>query len=373
MDEHVSEMADSGLTIGHVSTRVVVVPLGRPVIADIGRFDQWPLVLVDIETTNGVVGSSYIAPYRQSAVRGIVAEISDLVDNVVFRGSSPIDVFDSAAKATNVVGTAGMSRIAASALDMALWDALAKHADLPLAVLLGGSVGPVRAYNSNGLWRHDPTTLQAEAADLLADGGFTAVKLRLGNEHLEDDIYAISAVRGATEAHLDLMVDFNQALGFGDAVRRCHELDDQGLYWFEEPIAYDNLSGYAQLARHVKTPLQLGENHYGPRDLWNLAAAGGVHYAMGDLMRIGGVTGWLRTAGVAAAAGIQYSNHLYPEFAAHLLRVTPSAHWLEWVDWAHPILDNPVLPVDGHLTAPNLAGAGLVWDEPAIRKYSVSV
>lgn len=360
------------VTVKRVRTRTVIVPLRRPVIADIGRFDQWPLILVDIETGSGVVGSSYIAPYRRSAVRGIVAEITDLIDNVVSRVSSPVDVFDAAAKATNVVGIAGVSRIATSALDMALWDALAKQAGLPLAVLLGGSLGPVRAYNSNGLWRHEVSTLPGEVVELLADGGFTAAKLRLGNERLEDDLAAIDAVRGAVDEHLDLMVDFNQALGFGDALRRCHELDDQDLYWFEEPITYDNISGYAQLARNVKTPLQMGENHYGARDLWNLATHGAIHYAMGDLMRIGGVTGWIRTAGVAAAAGIQYSNHLYPEFAAHLLRVTPTAHWLEWVDWAHPILDSPALPVSGHLTAPDLPGAGLVWDESAIAKYTVT-
>jgi enolase-like protein len=121
-------------------------------------------------------------------------------------------------------------------------------------------------------------------------------------------------------------------------MRRCHELDEQGLYWFEESIAYDNLGGYAQLASKVRTPLQTGENYYGAGDLLNFLESGGVHYAMGDLMRIGGVTGWMRTVGVAVAAGIQFSNHLYPEFAAHLLRVTPTAHWLEWVDWAHPIL-----------------------------------
>jgi mandelate racemase len=367
------DTSGSTVTVKHVSTRTVVVPLRRPVIADIGRFDQWPLILVDVETSCGVIGSSYIAPYRQTAVRGIVAEIADLVDNVLAGASSPVDMFDAATKATNVVGIAGVSRIATSALDMALWDALAKEAGLPLAVLLGGSLGPVRAYNSNGLWRHEVSTLADEVVELLNDGGFTAAKLRLGNERLEDDLAAISAVRGAVDGHLDLMVDFNQALGFGDAVRRCHELDDQDLYWFEEPITYDNITGYAQLARSVKTPLQMGENHYGPRDLWNLAAHGGIHYAMGDLMRIGGVTGWMRTAGVAAAAGIQYSNHLYPEFAAHLLRVTPTAHWLEWVDWAHPILDSPALPVSGRVTPPNLPGAGLVWDEAAIKKYEVLV
>lgn len=366
-------MVSDVTTLERATVRAVEVPLRRPVIADIGRFDTWPLVLLDLETTDGVIGSSYIAPYRASAVPAVVAELRDLLDSVVSRTVAPGDAFGAALRSLNVVGVNGISTISASAIDMALWDALAKRAGLPLARLLGGSIGPVRAYNSNGLWRHEVSTIAAEARSLADEGGFTAMKLRLGNEHLADDVAAIDAVRQGVGADIDLMVDFNQALGLGDAIRRCHELDEKGLYWFEEPIAYDNVCGYAQLAQQVHTPLQMGENYYGPRDLLNFIAVGGVHYAMGDLMRIGGVTGWMRTAGVASAAGIQFSNHLYPEFAAHLLRVTPSAHWLEWVDWACPILSTPLEPQHGTVTAPDVPGAGLVWDEVAIKKYSIQI
>jgi len=366
-------MVDSRMTLHRTAVRAVVVPLRHPIIAAIGRFDHWPLVLVDVEMADGVVGSSYIAPYRAKSLPVVVAELRDLLDGLEGRDLAPGDAFERALQSLNVVGVSGISTIAVSAIDMALWDALAKIAGLPLARLLGGSVGPVRAYNSNGLWRHEISTLASEARTLVDDGGFTALKMRLGNAHLRDDLAAIDAVRQGIGADIDLMVDFNQALGLGDAIRRCHELDEQNLYWFEEPIAYDNVRGYAQLAQKVRTPLQAGENYYGARDLLNFLDSGGVHYAMGDLMRIGGVTGWMQTAGVAAAAGVQFSNHLYPEFAAHLLRVTPSAHWLEWVDWACPILAHPLQPEAGALTAPDQPGAGLVWDEHAVKKYAVQI
>lgn len=366
-------MNDTALTLRQASVRAVVVPLRRAVIADIGRFDEWPLVLVDLELNAGLVGSSYIAPYRSSAVPAVVAELRDLLSGLTGRKVAPGDVFASAMKSLNVIGVQGVSTISLSAIDMALWDGLAKAAGLPLAQLLGGSLGPVRAYNSNGLWRHQIATLAAEAHALVDEGGFTAVKLRLGNEHLRDDLAAIDAVRQGIGEQVDIMVDFNQALGLGDAIRRCHELDSANLYWFEEPIAYDNIRGYAQLAQTVRTPLQMGENYYGPRDLMNFLDAGGVHYAMGDLMRIGGVTGWMRTAGVASAAGVQFSNHLYPEFAAHLLRVTPTAHWLEWVDWACPILAEPLQPRSGMVTAPDTPGAGVAWNEAAVTKYAVHI
>jgi Enolase C-terminal domain-like len=129
---------------------------------------------------------------------------------------------------------------------------------MPLAVFLGGTVGPVPAYNSNGLWLTPVDKLAAEAAALVAEGGFTGLKLRLGREGLADDLAAIAAVREAAGATVKLMCDFNQGLSLGDALVRCHALDDQGLYWFEEPTTYDNIPGYAQLARELKTPVQLG-------------------------------------------------------------------------------------------------------------------
>lgn len=359
------------MTLRRATVRPVVVPLGRPIIAAIGEFDEWPLILVDMEMTDGVVGSSYIAPYRAASLPTVVAEMTAVLDGLQGRPVAPADVFAATTRGLNVIGVGGVSKIAIAAIDMALWDALAKQAGLPLARLLGGTVGPVRAYNSNGLWRHEAATLGAEAEALLNEGGFSALKLRLGYEHLRDDIAAIDAVRQSIGADVDLMVDFNQALGLGDAIRRCHELDELGLYWFEEPIAYDNVHGYAELARRVRTPLQAGENYYGAGDLMQSLIAGGVHYTMADLMRIGGVTGWMQAAAVAAAAGIQFSSHLYPEFSAHLLRVTPTAHWLEWVDWAKPVLANPLEPRAGTVTAPDEPGAGLIWDERAVDKYSV--
>jgi len=252
-----------------------------------------------------------------------------------------------------------------------MWDALAKAAGMPLAVMLGGTVGGVPAYNSNGLWLIDISKLATEAAQLVAEGGFKGLKLRLGRDRLSDDLAAIREVRGGAGEDCLLMVDFNQGLSLGDALYRCHALDDQGLYWFEEPITYDNIAGYAQLARELDTPVQLGENFYGPRDMLQAIAAHAGDYVMPDLMRIGGVSGWLRSAPIAAAAGIQVSTHLYPEFAAHLMRVTETAHWLEWQDWANPILKEPFPVRDGYIEIANRPGVGLEWDEPAVARYQI--
>lgn len=364
-------MAQVRLTLKSVRARAVVVPLKRPVVSKVGLFRDWPMILIDLYTNEGIVGHSYLEPYLKNSVRYIVPAIEDLAEAAKGQPVAPFDIYRRGVGSLHLVGREGVSLIAVSALDMAAWDALAKAAGMPLAVFLGGTVGPVPAYNSNGLWLTPLDTLAAEAAALVAEGGFSGLKLRLGRETLADDLAAIAAVREAAGASVKLMCDFNQGLSLGDALVRCHALDDQGLYWFEEPTTYDNIPGYAQLARELKTPLQLGENFYGPRLLYQAVLAGASDYLMPDLMRIGGVSGWLRAAAITGAAGIPMSTHLYPEVAAHLMRVTDTAHWLEWQDWADPVLAEPFELNNGHLMVPDRPGHGIAWNEKAVAKFAL--
>jgi mandelate racemase len=357
------------LTLGRVEVRPVLVPLRRPVVSRVGLYEQWPLILIDVYTEQGVVGRSYLAPYLEQAVRYIVPAIEDLAAARQGKPLAPLDDFAAGRRALGLIGLEGVSLIAVSGLDMAAWDALAKAAGVPLAVYLGGTLAPVPAYNSNGLWLTPLDTLADEAEALVAEGGFTGLKLRLGRERIEDDIAAIRLVREVLGPDGHIMSDFNQGLSLGDALRRCHGLDDQGLYWFEEPIAYDDFAGYVRLTRELKTPVMLGENFYGPRSLHAALQAGAGDYVMPDLMRIGGVTGWLRAAALAGAAGIQMSSHLYPELASHLLRIAETGHWLEWQDWAHPILAEPFKLENGHLLIRDVPGAGLEWDGAAVQRY----
>ena len=366
-------MQPQALTMRSVEVRPVLLPLRRPVVSRVGGFEHWPLILVDLQTEEGVVGRSYLEPYLERAVRYVGPAIVDLVEQ--FRGTpiGPFDLFDRGRASLSLLGREGMSLAAVSALDMALWDALARAAGLPLAVLLGGTLGSVPAYNSNGLWLTPPEGQGDEAAELVAEGGFQGLKLRLGRERLADDLHALRRVRGAAGDGVLLMVDFNQGLTFDRALRRLQELDAEGLYWFEEPVSYDDFAGHAALRRRLRTPMQIGENFWGPRDAQKALAAGASDYVMPDLMRIGGVTGWLRTAAIAGAAGVPVSSHLYPEFSAHLLRVTETAHWLEWQDWADPVLAEPFPMQEGHLTVPEGPGAGLGWDEHAVARFRQEV
>ncbi|MEM7429986.1 MAG: enolase C-terminal domain-like protein [Pseudomonadota bacterium] len=359
-------MSFEKLTLHSIEARPVVLKLKRPVVARIATITEWPLILIDLKTEEGIVGRAYLEPYIVKSMRYLVPALQDMSEMLKGQPVVPVELYEAARKSLHFVGYEGLAMIAVSGLDMAAWDALARAAGMPLCVLLGGSVGPVKAYNSNGLWLKDPQAVAEEAVQLRDEGGFEGLKLRLGRDNPRDDLATIDAVRGTVGGDMSLMIDFNQGLDLAEALKRCHMLDDLGLAWLEEPIVYDNFDGYAQLARELKTPLQIGENFYGPRDLHKALAMKASDLVMPDFMRIGGVTGWLRAAGIAGAAGIPMSTHLYPEVGAHVMRVTETAHWLEWQDWADPVLQRPYEIRDSRLHIPDAPGLGLEWNEDVV-------
>jgi mandelate racemase len=260
--------------------------------------------------------------------------------------------------------------MALSGIDMAAWDAHAQHLGQPLTRVLGGVPRPVRAYNSKGLGIMPPGPLAEEAAQLLAEG-FTAVKLRLGRPTAAEDLDAVRAVREAIGPDATLMCDFNQALTVSEAIRRGRMLDDEGgLLWIEEPVRADDFAGNARVTAALATPVQIGENFMGPEQMVQALAANACDFVMPDAQRIGGVTGWMRAAALAQGAGLEMSSHLFPEVSAHLLAVTPTCHWLEYVDWAAPVLAEPLLVKDGHVIVDERPGTGLTWDEAAVAKYA---
>ena len=219
---------------------------------------------------------------------------------------------------------------------------------------------------------HDEAAQAAEEARaLVAEGDYEAVKIRLGRPTLEEDLAVLRSVREAVGEGTLLPADFNQGLTVMEAVRRGRALDAEGVYWIEEPVRYDDLDGSAKVAREVATPIQIGENLYGPRAVADAIAKRAGDWLMFDAARVGGVTGWLRAAALAEAAGVEVSSHLFPEFSRHLMAVTPTRHWLEFVDWAAPILTDPPRVVNGSLAIPEAPGAGIEWDEDAVARYSV--
>jgi len=241
-----------------------------------------------------------------------------------------------------------------------------------LVCALGGQIKPVRAYNSCGLWIKDPALLADEAAELLAEGGYSAVKLRIGRPNFKDDLTAVRNVKKRIGGDISLMTDFNQSQTVTEAILRGRALDDEGLYWIEEPVRHDNYAGCAKIALEVNTPIQIGENLLNTFEMQKAIEAKAAEYYMPDVQRIGGVTGWMRAAALAHAHHLEMSSHLFPEISAHLLAVTPTCHWLEYMDWANPILREPFEVKNGNVIIPDRPGAGIAWNEDAVQRYAAA-
>jgi mandelate racemase len=254
---------------------------------------------------------------------------------------------------------------------MAAWDALGQALGQPLARLLGATPRPIPAYNSKGLGILPLKLLQKEAVELVEEG-FSAIKLRLGRPDAREDLAAIRAVKKEIGPEVLLMTDFNQGLTVAEALKRGRMIDEEGgIYWIEEPIRADDFSGCSRVRSEVETPIQLGENFMGPEQMAQALAAGACDYAMPDAERIGGVTGFMRAAALAQGAGVEMSSHLFPEASCHLLAATPTCHWLEYVDWASPVLKNPLEVNKGFITIPERPGLGMEWDEKAVKRFAL--
>ncbi|NLS08260.1 mandelate racemase [Rhizobium sp. P32RR-XVIII] len=359
------------LTIRSLSATPVAVPLKRPLRTSSQIFSTVPLLIVELSTQEGITGNAYGFCYTDVIARSMQTVVTDLGTVLAGQRVAPHSLSKRIAQHFKLIGLGGPLPMVASTVDVAAWDALAVAAGMPLADLLGAERRPVPAYNSCGLSLIGPQEAADEAEELLA-GGFRAVKMRLGRPNFADDLAAVRAVRGRLPSEVALMVDFNQALTFADAMQRCPALDDEGIYWIEEPIRHDDYMHLAQVSATSKTPIQIGENCVGARSVAEALETIASDYLMFDLDRIGGVTGWRVAAGLAAAHNREVSSHLSPEVSAHLLAGTATMHWLEYVDWAAALLQEPLRIVDGMAIASELAGNGLRWDAEAVARYRLS-
>jgi mandelate racemase len=357
---------DAPFTISGLRARAVRVPLARPHPTAGGTVAEAPLVLVDLYTKEGVTGCSYVFCYTPLALQPVEQLIQNLAPVIQGEPLAPYSVERKLQTRFRLLGPQGLTGIAMAAIDMAVWDALAKAAGLSLVRLLGGTPTSIPVYNSLGMGGVD--LAETEAAES-AGTGFRAVKYKIGYDNVATDLDVVRAARRAGGSDLTVMVDYNQSLLVPEAITRGKALDDEGIGWIEEPTTADDFAGHAKIAGAVDTPIQLGENWWGTHDMIKSIDAGASDYLMIDLMKIGGVTGWMRAASIAESRGLRVSSHLFPEMSVHLMAVTPGAHWLEWLDLASPILADPLRIMDGQAVASGSPGGGIAWNEDAVSRY----
>ncbi len=359
------------MKIQRVDVRLVMVPLKRPPRAASGAIPEAPFVLIDLHTDAGLTGRSYVFPFTRGMLAPTAGCVETLAEMIAGHRVAPLELEATLRARLTLLDTPGLVGLALAGLDMAAWDVFAQARDQSLAAALGGAADPVPAYNSCGLWIQEPEALGDEAEALLAEGGFRALKVRVGRDDFAADLAALRTVKERVGDDVAVFCDFNQSLSQHEALLRCRALDDEGLGWIEEPIRHDRYEACAQIAAEVETPIQIGENLHGPLDLQKAIAAEAADLYMPDVQRIGGVTGWMRAAALAQVHDRPLSSHLFPEVSAQLLAVTPTRHWLEYMDWADPILAEPLRIAEGCAHSADGPGNGIRWDEDAVRRFRV--
>jgi mandelate racemase len=361
----------SSLRIRAIHARAVAAPMKRPLVTSIAPVNVASLLLLDLETDEGIVGRSYLFAVGRHNLAPLAKLVEAMAEMVKGDAVAPYDLERKLRAKYALLGVHNIVLFAMSGIDMAAWDALGQSLGQPLAQLLGGTPRPIPAYNSNGLGLLPLKDLERQAAELVAEG-FRAIKLRMGRPRAAEDLEALRVVKEAIGPDVTLMVDFNQGLSVAEALARGRMIDDEGgVLWIEEPVRADDFAGCSAIRRQIRTPIQIGENFMGPEQMAQALAVGASDYVMPDAERIGGVTGWMRAAALAQAAGLEMSSHLFPEVSAHLLAVTPTAHWLEYVDWANVILETPFSLEQGSIVIPAKPGVGMTWNEEAVRRYQI--
>jgi mandelate racemase len=358
------------LTVRAISAVGVEVPMSFVLGTSRGRITKAPLLLIDVETAEGITGRSYLWSYFPRAMTAIASLLQEIEERTKGDPVAPAELWSKLSERFALIGVQGIVRMAMAGFDIACWDALAVAKGVPLVRLLGGEPRPVTAYNSCGLGLM-PTDALADEAEKLLERGFRAIKLRLGYPTLAEDIAAVHAVRKRIPSGVALMVDYNQALSLDDALARGRALDREDIAWLEEPIRHDDYAGAALIARELTVPVQIGENFSLIAGMQTALNAKACDLVMPDLERIGGVSGWQQAAAFAEKRKIKMSSHLYPETSAHLLAVTPTAHFLEYVDWADKVIEEPLKIVDGAAVIPDRPGHGIVWNKAAVERYRV--
>jgi mandelate racemase len=358
--------------IQSLQIQCVNLPLPQPHATASGVISASPLVVLTVNVDGAEAGNSITFTYTVAALKAVADVMSHLEPLVKGKALDPAAISRQLQARFRLVGTHGLIGMALAGLDMALWDALARTQQKPLYVLLGGMPRPLSAYGPVG---YDGARGSALAAEQWARRGFKAVKAKIGYPTVEDDVAVIRSMQHATGGELRILVDYNQSLDPAEAARRLPVLDELGLEWIEEPVIAHDFISLARLSAMTRTPLQAGENWWSPVEFRHALSLGANDLLMPDVMKCGGVTGWMEIAAMAKHENVAVSSHLWPEISTQLLYATETAgqegSWLEYCDWWNPILEEPLRMVKGNPDGQDVIGTGVKLNLAAVDRYRV--
>jgi L-alanine-DL-glutamate epimerase-like enolase superfamily enzyme len=211
-----------------------------------------------------------------------------------------------------------------------------------------------------------------KAAARLVEKGFTQMKTQLalpGDTNPELEVERIRVVRNAVGPKIDLMCDINQRWDVRQAISIGRRLEEYHLFWLEDVVAHDDYPGLASVAAALATPIAAGEYVYGLIPFRHMLEARSVDIVMVDVLRAGGISQWVKIAGMAEAFNLPIVNHLCPEISVHLVAAVPNGLTVEYMPWSSRLFKEVPQPVNGYLTVPKKPGLGLEFDPDVLKRY----
>ena len=361
------------MKITHVTTRVLRTPADNPLVIGLpAPTDTREFVTLELGTDQGLVGLG-LTFFGGALTPALKAAVDTLAGLVV--GDDPTQVEAIAAKCRHAAGGSGPGGIftlALSAVDIACWDLKGKALGRSVSALLGGLRDRVPTYASGALMRPHSLDYLAKAGPRLRDMGFRQMKMQCGSEPtLGASIERVRVMREAIGPDVDLMCDINQRWSVNQAIEVGRRIEEYHLFWLEDPTAHDDFPGLARIADALQAPIAAGEYHYGIVPFRHMLEARSIDIVMIDLVRAGGITQWMKIAGMAEAFNLPVVSHLIPEIHVHLIAAIPNGLTVEYMPWTLRLFEETPPIENGQLVVPKKPGLGLAFDQAALKKYEV--
>ncbi|MEM1298451.1 MAG: mandelate racemase/muconate lactonizing enzyme family protein [Pseudomonadota bacterium] len=349
----------ASMEIADIRTHLMSVPFADPPKTGFLTLDMIDLLVVEVESRDGIIGTGHLHPLAPG-IRTMELCIHEVYAPMLIGqdASDPAALWDQMWAAMFIQGRMGLSVMAASALDIALWDLVGRTRGQPLWQIWGGENRGMKVYGS-GCYRGLGHDGMIEKAERFVAQGFDAIKMQVAHLFTEDEDHAnVREMRGALGDGIEIMVDVNQGKDAEGAISLGRRLDPYRIAWLEEPVMADDWRGYLAVADAIETPVVGGENNFLSYDCERLYEAGTIPILQPDIMR-GGYTGLRRQAADAAPHGIRIAPHMFPELSSHLTASIANPDWLEWMGWYDHLWVEPVPIANGHMRAPDRPGHGM--------------
>jgi len=362
------------MKITHVTTHLLRTPADNPLVVGLpAPTDTREFVTLELGTDQGLVGIglTFFGGALTGALRAAVDGLARLVV-----GDDPTQTEAIAAKLRRAAGSSGPGGIftlALSAIDIACWDLKGKALGQSVCALLGGLRERVPTYASGALMRPHPIDYLAKAGPRLRDLGFRQMKMQCGSEpSIAASVERVRVMREAIGPDVDLMCDINQLWSVDHAIEVGRRIEPHHLFWLEDPTAHDDYPGLARIAAALTTPIAAGEYHYGIAPFRHLLEARAIDIPMIDLLRVGGITQWMKVAGMAEAFNLPVVSHLVPEIHVHLVAAAPNGLTVEYMPWTLQLFEETPKLERGQLVVPAKPGLGLAFDQATVKRYQIA-